>query len=77
MTQLVIGAPRRPHRYSQCSKLLRILEDGRWHTTAELLRLVPCIVHSRIAELRKYGYTVEHDRTGVGAEGSRYRLVGS
>lgn len=65
----------KPPRFSQSSKLLRILEDGDWHTTRDLLRDVPCIVHSRIAELRKRGYTIEHETVGVGAEGSRYRLI--
>lgn len=77
MTQLAIGAPRRPGRFSQADKLLRILEDGEWHTTRELLREVPCIVHSRISELRKFGWLIEHETTGSGADGSRYRLVGA
>jgi hypothetical protein len=67
--------PRRPGRHSQCEKLLRILADGDWHTTSELLRAVPCIVHSRISELRKFGWDVEHVTTGAGADGSRYRLL--
>jgi len=65
----------KPPRFSQSSKLLRILEDGDWHTTRDLLREVPCIVHSRISELRKRGYEIEHETVGVGAEGSRYRLI--
>ena len=71
------GNPRPPARFSQCSKLLRILEDGEWYTTRDLLYEVPCIVHSRISELRKRGYTIEHETTGVGAAGSRYRLKDS
>ena len=67
----------KPPRFSQSYKLLRILEDGHWHTTRDLLREVPCIVHSRISELRKRGYEIEHETTGVGAAGSRYRLKDS
>lgn len=65
----------RPHRYSQCGKILRCLEQGGWWTTAELLHEVPAVIHSRIAELRKHGYTIEHRRTGQGANGSEYRLA--
>lgn len=75
--QLALGAPKRPSRFSQADKILRILEDGRWHTTAEILRAVPSVVHSRIADLRKFGWLIEHDTTGAGAEGSRYRLIGA
>lgn len=75
--QLALGAPKRPHRFSQSAKILTLLEDGRWHTTAEILRAVPSVVHSRIADLRKFGWLIEHDTTGMGAEGSRYRLVGT
>jgi hypothetical protein len=39
------------------------------------LQQVPSIVHSRIAELRKRGYIIEHERVGPGASGSRYRLL--
>lgn len=72
---LADGTPRKPARFSQCEKIMRVLEDGEWHTTSEILRAVPSIVHSRIAELRKRGYIIEHERTGSGAQGSRYRLV--
>jgi hypothetical protein len=67
--------PRKPARFSQCEKILRVLEDGEWHSTAEVLQQVPSIVHSRIAELRKRGYIIEHERVGPGASGSRYRLL--
>jgi len=59
---------------SQCARLLALLQDGNWHTTSELLRFCPCIVHSRVAELRGRGFHIEHERTGPGAPGSRYRL---
>jgi hypothetical protein len=48
---------------------------GTWVTTAEILRDVPSIVHSRIADLRKRGHDIQHRTTGVGAAGSEYRLV--
>jgi hypothetical protein len=52
-----------------------LVRRGTWITTAEILRDVPSIVHSRIADLRKRGYTIQHRTTGVGAAGSEYRLV--
>jgi hypothetical protein len=60
---------------SQAARLLAILADGEWHTTAELLREVPSIIHSRVSDLRHKGFVVEHETTGVGAHGSRYRLI--
>ena len=30
------GNPRKPARFSQCEKILRVLQDGAWHTTAEI-----------------------------------------
>lgn len=60
---------------SQCAQIVALLETGP-KTTAEILRAVPCIVHSRIAELRAtHGFTIVHERTGPGASGSRYTLV--
>lgn len=60
---------------TQCQQLLRILRDGRWHSTRELLAAVPCIVHSRINDLRDQGYTIPHETRGKGAGGSFYRLA--
>ena len=68
--------PMLPSRFSQCRRLWEILRDEQWHTTSELLREVPCIVHSRIAELRKaWGWDIKHETIGPGAKGSRYRIV--
>lgn len=61
---------------SQSDQLLLRLMNGDWWTTRELLREVPCIVHSRISDLRAQGFTIEHRTTGVGAVGSEYRLIG-
>lgn len=64
---------------SQNARILEILDDGRWHTSAELHRRVMCVLHSRIAELNKHGRTegfrVEHRGGGSGAENHEYRLV--
>jgi hypothetical protein len=60
---------------SQEQALLKLLADGTWWSTAELLNEVPCVVHSRIAGLRDKGFNIIHERTGPGAKGSRYRLV--
>jgi hypothetical protein len=60
---------------SQCDRVLELLADGEWWTTRELLREVPCVVHSRVAELRKRGLEIEHETVGAGAAGSRYRLL--
>lgn len=61
---------------SQAARILAVLSDGYWHTNAEIHRKVGgCVLHSRIAELRKRGYVIEHVTTGSGATGSRYRLL--
>jgi hypothetical protein len=63
-------------RGSQCARILAVLEDGNWHTTAEIhQRVGGCVLHSRIAELRARGFAIEHETTGQGASGSRYRLL--
>ena len=50
---------------SQCDRVLAVLQDGRPHSFHELLREVPCIVHSRISELRSRGHLIEcHRRNG-------------
>jgi hypothetical protein len=64
----------RPSERSQCGRLLRLLETGEWWSCRELLREVPCIVHSRMSDLRSFGWPIEHETRGVGAGGSFYRL---
>lgn len=64
----------RPSRLTQTDLVLRVLRDGGWHSTASILRRVPCIVHSRIADLRRLGHVVEHRCVGPGATGHQYRL---
>jgi hypothetical protein len=63
-------------RPSQCDRLLAILDDGRWHNSADLHRQVFCVLHSRISELRNRGYVIERRGAGAGAEHYDYRLVG-
>lgn len=54
-------------------RILALLRDGRPHTHHELYAL-GCIAHSRVAELRKDGYTIECWRDG---DDSVYQLVGT
>lgn len=60
---------RRPARYSQAEKILWVLEDGRWHSTYELLPSHPNVVPERVKELRKLGWEIERD------DYHRYRLT--
>lgn len=63
----------RPATHAQ--RILNILADGRWHSSAELHRRVYCILHSRIAELRRRGFVIEHRGGGGGAENHEYKLL--
>jgi hypothetical protein len=49
---------------SQCARVLDLLSDGKPHSFHEILRFVPCVVHSRVAELRSRGYQIECERVG-------------
>lgn len=65
---------------SQCWRLLEILEDGKWHSSRELIFRVPCVLHSRIVELRERGerlgtFRIEHRGEGGGAENHEYRYI--
>lgn len=62
-------------RRYQWQQLLDRLSDGRWHTSAELYGELRFVVHSRVSDLRRRGYTIESERVGNGAENHRYRLV--
>lgn len=59
---------------SQASRIVALLRE-RPHTTAEILREVPCIVHSRINDLRGAGYAIVCDQVGLGADGFVYTLL--
>ncbi len=57
--------------------VLEVLADGDWHDHLELYAL-NVIAHSRVAELRKLGYTIERAVRvdGGGKRHYRYRLAG-
>lgn len=60
---------------TQCARLLELLKTGP-KTTAELLNGVPCIVHSRVAQLRERGHDIVCERIpGEGASAYLYTLV--
>lgn len=63
---------------SQNARILRALADRRWHTVASIHRRAGTSrLNSRISELRKYGYEIEHETIAgkSGALGHRYRLL--
>lgn len=63
---------------SHCDKILGVLADGEFHTTADLYKKCgPMILHSRISDLRKKGHNVQgrHVPGETGAHGYEYRLV--
>lgn len=57
-------------RTTDCDRLLAVLSDGRPHNHLELYGL-NMIVHSRVADLRKRGYTIESWRERH-VNGTRY-----
>lgn len=60
---------------SQNVRLRAILSDGQWHCSSALHAQVFCVLHSRISELRRQGYVIEHRGGGAGADKHFYRLV--
>jgi hypothetical protein len=63
---------------SHTDLLQLILMDGHWHSTSEILRRHPMMVHSRVSDLRhKRGLEIQHRTVGAGAPGSEYRLIPS
>lgn len=62
---------------SQSAQILDVLATGQWVSTRELHTRVLCVLHSRVAALRKRGYTILHRGAGFGAEFHEYRLVGT
>lgn len=68
---------------SQCARIADVLADGEWHLTADLYREAGGYIgalHSRVAELRStHGLAIESEHVPgqTGAQGHRYRLVGS
>jgi hypothetical protein len=60
---------------THCERVLALLSDGQPHTHHELYAL-NVIAHSRVAELRKRGYEIEHRREERdGEQVSVYQLV--
>lgn len=65
-------------RGSQNSKIISALSTGKWLTTRALYRKCGgMILHSRVSELRKHGYEIEHEVIPgkSGALGHKYRLL--
>jgi biotin operon repressor len=63
---------------SQNARILRALADGRWHTVANIHRKSGTSrLNSRISELRKHGYVIEHETIPqkTGSLGHKYRLL--
>jgi hypothetical protein len=63
---------------SQNARILRALSKGTWVTVAEIHRRAGTSrLNSRVSELRKYGYEIEHETVPgkVGSLGHRYRLL--
>lgn len=63
---------------SQNARIIKVLADGKWKTTAAIHRKAgPGRLNSRISELRRYGYEIEHGKVPgkSGPLGHRYRLL--
>jgi hypothetical protein len=67
-------------RPTQEERIMEILADGEWHSSHELHRRVFCVLHSRVANLRRKGresgsYDLQHKGGGAGTDVHWYRLV--
>lgn len=63
---------------SQNARVLRVLSDGLWHTSSNLVRKTGAKrLNSRMSELRKHGYEIEREAIPgkTGQLGHRYRLT--
>jgi hypothetical protein len=63
-------------RPTQGQRILTVLADGHWHSSAAIHRRAGSMVlHSRIASLREKGYRIEHRTVPgkTGAHGHAYR----
>lgn len=61
---------------SQNARIIRALGNGHWTTVSEIHRRAgPSRLNSRISELRKKGYQIEHQPRGNGPLGHVYRLL--
>ena len=69
----------RIHAATRLTRVLRVLRDGRPHTTRELIKQAEvCAVNTCVSEMRALGYVIEcrsqgHD--GHGAHVYAYQLV--
>jgi hypothetical protein len=71
MTQLTLALTSKP--LTDCERVLRALQDARGEWVSNLYRKTGCMVHSRIADLRRQGYNIEGRPDGKGPW--KYRLV--
>lgn len=64
-------------RPSHVERVANVLADDQWHTSDELYHRTRSIVHSRIADLRRRGWEIEHQRVeGTNdARHHRYRVT--
>lgn len=63
---------------SQNARILKALSSGTWVTVAEIHRRAGTSrLNSRVSDLRKYGYEIEHEAVPgkTGPLGHRYRLL--
>lgn len=63
---------------SQNARVLRVLSDGHWHTSSNLVRKTGAKrLNSRMSELRKHGYEIEREPIPgkTGQLGHRYRMT--
>lgn len=59
---------------SQNARVLRVLSDGRWHTTANIVRKSGASrLNSRVSELRNHGYVIEREKVSGEKESLRHR----
>lgn len=62
---------------SQNARVLRVLSDGHWHTSSNLVRKTGAKrLNSRMSELRRHGYEIEREVIPgkTGQLGHRYRM---
>jgi hypothetical protein len=60
-------------RASDCQRVLLLLQRAKGDWVGDLYRKTGCMVHSRIADLRKRGHSIECKQFGRGDW--RYRLI--
>ncbi len=63
---------RRPNPGTDCAAVLEVLEQARGEWVADMYGKTRCMVHSRIADLRRMGHEI--DMHQFGKRDYRYRL---